>query len=121
MAKDVYTYLKSTDGILYYSNQRDGKYKPVRAETITASGGTGDRIIWQCVEGISSLNAVVKSDKPNNPNVFTKEGITKTNEQCWSGILKKGEGKTALEKYDISWMDSEGREHSMDPCVGNHW
>lgn len=114
---DIYTYLKSIDGKLYFSNQKDGNYEEVGEHTITSDGVPGQKVIFQCEGGIESISAITR--EPESPKVFTDEGVKRINSTCWSGTIRKLDELTS-EKYSITWVDSDGQKITLDPCANGH-
>ena len=117
MEKDVYTYLKSKEGKLYYSNEPDGKYEEVDEETITSDAASGQKVYFQCEGGISSIEAIKRA--PDSPKAFTDEGVNPVNSTCWVGTIRELK-ESVLEKYIISWTDEDGKTYTLDPCANGH-
>jgi len=116
MAKDVTTYLKANGASLSFSNTKNGPYEPVGEQTVTATGIAGNKIIWQCEEGIDAITAITMT---GDKKVISKKGVNPVdgNPKCWAGKVKNKAKKGDQDKYDISWTDTSGNAHTLDPYV----
>lgn len=77
----------------------------------------GDTVTWEVGNNVNiTITGISEDNKPNNSNIFAGRGPqpTDSTNKTWQGTVRGGT-KGQHEEYTISWNDSAGNPHSMDP------
>lgn len=108
---DVDVYLKYSDGLLSFSNSKEGIYKPVEETTITCLVKRKDVINWYALDGIKKIKKIKRC---GGAKCFKGEVQYPSNDHACVTVSENSMADDE-EKYDIKFKADNGYIVLVDP------